>query len=103
MRGRCIQAGYSGGSALTASNSVSSDGELAAALKQAGFPRIGGRGGGTKDWARYFEENPARQDEALEILRRVTKDFDKRNNTKISGYLDGALAKSKPSTSPPSD
>ncbi|MDP3703363.1 MAG: hypothetical protein Q8R78_03150 [Candidatus Omnitrophota bacterium] len=78
-------------------------GELAAALKQAGFPRIGGRGGGTKDWAFFFVKNPARQDEALEILRRVTRDFDKRNNTKISGYLDGALAKGKPSTSPPPD
>jgi len=77
--------------------------ELAAALKQARFPRIGGRGGGTKDWARYFEENPARQDEALEILRRVTRDFDKKNNTKISSYLDGALAKGKPSASPPTD
>lgn len=77
--------------------------ELAAALKQARFPRIGGRGGGTKNWARYFEENPARQDEALEILRRVTRDFDKRNNTKISSYLDGALAKGKPSASPPTD
>lgn len=77
--------------------------ELAAALKQAGFPRIGGRGGGTKDWARYFEENPAREREALDILRRVTRDFDKRNNTKISNYLDRALAKGKPSTSPPPD
>lgn len=75
--------------------------ELAAAFKEAGFPRIGGKGGGAKDWAQYFTENAGKADEAMEILRRTTRDFDRRNGTHISKYLDGTLSKNKPSAGPP--
>lgn len=75
--------------------------DLAKALKEVGFPRVGGRGGGTANWAEYFRLNPARQEEALEILQRVTREFDRKNGTKISKYLDGSLAKGKAPTPPP--
>lgn len=67
--------------------------DLAAAFKQAGFPRIGGRGGGTKDWANYFKANAGKREEAIAILQRVTREFDRKNGTKISKYLDDTLAK----------
>lgn len=75
--------------------------ELATALKEAGFPRIGGKGGSIEDWARYYSENAGKADEAIEILRRTTRDFDRRNGTNISKYLEGTLTGSKPSVSPP--
>lgn len=76
--------------------------DLAAELKAAGFPRVGGRGGGIGNWAEYFAENPGMQDEAIAILRRVTREFDRKNGTKVSRYLDEALVKGKASASPPS-
>jgi len=76
--------------------------DLATELKAAGFPRVGGRGGSTTRWAEYFAENPGKQDEAIAILRRVTREFDRKNGTKVSKYLDEALAKGKASASPPS-
>jgi hypothetical protein len=77
-------------------------GELAAAFKEAGFPRIGGIGGSTEDWGRFFSENSEKAEEAIAILRRVTRDFDKRNGTKISKYLDETLATGKaPPPRPP--
>ncbi len=76
--------------------------DLAAALKEAGFPRVGGRGGGIPNWAEYFAKNPGKQDEAIAILQRVTREFDRKNGMKVSKYLDEALAKGKPSASPPS-
>ncbi|MBL8771335.1 MAG: hypothetical protein JNK30_08120 [Phenylobacterium sp.] len=76
--------------------------DLAKALKEAGFPRVGGRGGGTEDWTEYFRLNPEKQDEAIEILQRVTRDFDRKNGTKISKYLDDTLGKGKaPPSGPP--
>jgi hypothetical protein len=75
--------------------------DLAAALKQAGFPRIGGKGGGSVDWADFFARNPNKRDEAIAILERVTRDFDRKNGTKISKYLDESLTKGKGPTSPP--
>lgn len=70
--------------------------DLGAALKKAGFPRVGGRGGGAEDWTRHFTENAGSREEAMEILRRVTRDFDKRNGTWISRYLDDALESGQP-------
>lgn len=69
--------------------------DLARALKEAGFPRVGGRRGGTEDWTEYFRLNPGKQQEAIDILRRVTRDFDRKNGTTISKYLDDTLAKGK--------
>lgn len=76
--------------------------DLEAALKQAGFPRVGGRGGGTQDWTEYFRLNPGKRDEAMGILQDVTREFDRKNGTKISKYLDDSLAEGKPPTPPPS-
>lgn len=76
--------------------------DLANAFKQAGFPRIGGKGGGTDDWAKFLEENAGKREEALGILQKVTREFDARNGTKISRYLDDTPAKVKtPPSGPP--
>jgi len=74
--------------------------DLADAFKQAGFPRIGGKGGSGVDWADFFAKNPDKRDEAIAILERVTREFDRKNGTKISKYLDDSLTKGKGSTSP---
>ncbi len=42
--------------------------DLMDALRQEGFPRVGGRGGSRVDWARYFAENPGRREHAIGIL-----------------------------------
>lgn len=76
--------------------------DLEAALKQAGFPRIGGKGGGGANWAEFFASNAGKRDEAIAILQRVTREFDRKNGTKISKYLDDSLAKGKGPTPPPS-
>ena len=76
--------------------------ELSAALRKAGFPRVGGKGGGANDWADFFEKNIGKRDEALQILQDVTRSFDKQRGTKISKYLDAALTQSKtPPPTPP--
>ncbi|HXA40281.1 MAG TPA: hypothetical protein VNW53_14880 [Phenylobacterium sp.] len=75
--------------------------DLGAALREAGFPRVGGRGGGTEDWTAFFKENPDAENRAIETLQRVTRDFDKKNGTKISKYLDGELSRHKPPQPPP--
>lgn len=66
-------------------------GKLTAALKEAGFPRVGGPGGSAKNWAEYFAENAGSREKAYEILRRVTRDFDEANGTSISKHLDDIL------------
>jgi hypothetical protein len=76
--------------------------ELSAALRKAGFPRVGGKGGGTVDWAYFFNKNEGKRGEALQILRDVTLSFDKRRGTRISKSLDAALNQSKaPPPNPP--
>ncbi len=37
----------------------------------------------------------------MAILQRVSREFDRKNGTKVSKYLDGGLAKGTPSASPP--
>jgi RHS repeat-associated protein len=67
-------------------------GDLQAALKEAGLPLpMGGRTGSTQAWAQYFAANPGAERKALQVLIKVTKDFDKANGTKISAYLQSAL------------
>lgn len=70
--------------------------ELGAALKEAGFPRVGGIGGATEDWATHFKMNPERFDKSVEVLQDTTRQFDKKNGTWISKYLDRALPEAKP-------
>ena len=78
-------------------------GDLSSALKQAGFPRIGGTGGSTDDWAKFFGANVDKRDEAIAILQRVTKEFDRKNGTKISKYLDQSLARGNAAKAAPSE
>ena len=75
--------------------------DLAAAFKQSNFPRIGGKGGGASNWEEYFIENPAKWDEAVAILRRTTREFDRKNGTMITKYLDETIARAKPPTKKP--
>ncbi|THD83270.1 MAG: hypothetical protein E7812_00305 [Phenylobacterium sp.] len=76
--------------------------DLRAALKDAGLPRIGGTGGSTEDWANFFSANPAKREEAMAILKRVTREFDRNNGTRISKYLDPALSDGQAPTPPTS-
>lgn len=75
--------------------------DLVAALKKAGFGRVGGRGGGAKEWAEYLRLNPAKKKEVDELLRKVTREFDKKNAAWLSRYLDRAVAKRKGLPPPP--
>jgi hypothetical protein len=60
---------------------------LAKAQREAGFPPVGGKGGSTVKWGKHFELNPGSRDEAYEILRRVSREFDERYGTNISSKL----------------
>jgi len=71
-------------------------GELGAALKEAGLPPVGGITGSTKSWADHFEVNPGSFEKAIDVLRDTTRNFDKKNGTWISKYLDKALPKVNP-------
>ncbi len=75
---------------------------LAKALREAGFPRVGGRGGRTLDWAEHFRTNPGSRKDAFDILRRVTRDFDQAHGTDISPRLPDAPNAANPGASPPS-
>ena len=74
---------------------------LAKALKEAGFPRVGGRGGGTLDWAEHFRTNPGSREDAFDILRRVTRDFDQAHGTDISSKLPESPNVANPGPLPP--
>lgn len=66
---------------------------LRTAFKEAGLPSVGGKQGSRDVWLRYFETNPDSYGEALKILQRVTRDFDKAKGTNVTYYLDHELAK----------
>jgi hypothetical protein len=67
--------------------------KLAGNLKEAGFLNVGGKGGSTTDWADHFAKNPGIFDQAIEILRRTSQEFDKTHGTSILPKLDRELAK----------
>jgi hypothetical protein len=64
--------------------------DLAAALREAGFPQVGGRTGSADHWFDYFKTNPGTEDKAIEILRQVTADFDRTHGTLITPKLEKA-------------
>ena len=64
---------------------------LSDALGEAGFPRVGGKGGGTLDWGTHFNKNPGSYEKAIGVLQRVTRDFDEAHGTSISPYLEKEL------------
>jgi RHS repeat-associated protein len=54
----------------------------------AAFQRpIGSAAGSTKKWERYFRDNPGEQRRALEVLRRVYKEFDRQYGTRLTESL----------------
>jgi hypothetical protein len=71
--------------------------DLASALRDAGFPRVGGWRGGTRDWLKYFMANPETEEKAIEILRQVTADFDRAHGASITPKLERSAGKVKPS------
>lgn len=60
---------------------------LGKAHREAGFPPVGGKSGSGVRWGEHFELNPGSRDEALEILRRVSREFDDLYGTNISSKL----------------
>lgn len=62
-------------------------GLLAKAHREAGFPPVGGKSGSTVEWLKHFELNPGSREEAMEILRRVSREFDETYGTNISSKL----------------
>jgi hypothetical protein len=80
---------------------VSLHSDLTGALRQAGFLRVGGRGGGRVDWAKYFAEDPDRREQAISILRRVTTNFDRANGTSIGSRLEKILGTADGGGDPP--
>ena len=68
-------------------------GMLRTALKEAGLPNVGGTQGSKAVWLRHFEANPDSYGKALEILQRVTRDFDRAKGTNVTYYLDRELAR----------
>jgi hypothetical protein len=60
---------------------------LGAAHREAGFPPVGGRSGSGVNWAKHYDLHPGSRDEAFEILRRVSREFDELHQTNISSKL----------------
>ena len=60
---------------------------LAKAQREAGFPSVGGKSGSKTMWDKHFRLNPGSRDEAMEILRRVSREFYETNGTNISSKL----------------
>jgi hypothetical protein len=67
--------------------------QLASALKEAGFPPVGGRSGSTVKWGEHFADKPGRREKAIEILRQVTANFDRVNGTSITPKLEQTLGR----------
>lgn len=63
---------------------------LGKAHREAGFPPVGGTSGSAEKWAEHYAGNPGRRDEAMEILRRVSREFDQAHGTNISSKLSSA-------------
>jgi hypothetical protein len=62
-------------------------GMLSKAQRDAGFPPVGGINGSKTMWAKHFKLHPESRDEAMEILRRVSREFDELYGTNISSKL----------------
>ena len=51
------------------------------------FPPVGGRRGSREDWQDYFEEHPARQDDAYTMLRMAAPKIDRQYGSSIGKEL----------------
>jgi hypothetical protein len=65
--------------------------DLASALREAGFPPVGSRAGSKAAWLDHFRMKPGSEEKAIEILRRVTADFDRAHGSSITPKLEKAL------------
>lgn len=65
--------------------------ELGSALREAGHLPVGGRAGSRELWLKYFAKHPEAEQEAIEILRRVTARFDRAHGSSITPKLEKAL------------
>lgn len=70
-------------------------------VRKAGFPPIGGKSGSAEIWQKMFADDPAKREQAIEILQRVTRDFDIGRGTSVRPYLDRELGMVKPGSPPP--
>jgi hypothetical protein len=73
---------------------------ITSALRKTGSPPVGGRTGAKKVWLNIFKQKPATRDAAIEILRRVTRDFDIERGTSITPHLERELGIGKPRKPP---
>ena len=75
--------------------------DLQAALREGGFPRVGGKGGSREDWAEFFKKYPEARDRAVEILRRISRDFDVERGTSVLPALEKELRITRPAAKVP--
>jgi hypothetical protein len=75
---------------------------LGKAHREAGFPPVGGKSGSAEKWAEHYARNPGSRDEAMEILRRVSREFDETYGTNITSKLRPPTA-TKAGPAPPDD
>jgi hypothetical protein len=52
---------------------------------------LGGRAGSRDQWLKHFAKFPEAEDQAIEILRRVTAEFDRAHGSSITPKLEKAL------------
>ena len=65
--------------------------DLASALREAVPLPVGGRAGSRDQWLEHFAKFPEAEDQAIEILRRVTAEFDRAHGSSITPKLEKAL------------
>jgi hypothetical protein len=76
-------------------------GELTPALRNEGFPPVGGTTGGKVDWADVFNKSPEDEWKAIGILWKVSRDFDIEHGTSILPALEKELKLRTSKPSPP--
>lgn len=74
---------------------------LGKAHGEAGFPPVGGISGSAKKWAEHYRLKAGSRDEAMAILRRVSREFDQTYGTNISSKLQPVPEAGEVGTSPP--
>jgi hypothetical protein len=74
---------------------------LGKAHREAGFPPVGGKSGSKIMWDKHYDRYPGSREEAMEILRRVSREFDEIYGTNISSKLPPASNGSEIGTPPP--
>jgi len=70
-------------------------------LRKAGFPPVGGTSGSAEVWLKMFKADPTKRQQAIDILKRVSRDFDVERGTSIWPNLDRELGMAKAGTPPP--